>query len=198
MRSEYLDPKIYAELYAVMQRANVNALRVSLETGLRIDDVLSLTPDQVRGERLKYTAKKTGKQGVARLSKQLRSELLRQSNDRWCFPGLNPTKHRTRQAVYKDLKKACKLFGVSGQISPHSARKTFAVELRKRSGVGAVQKALQHSDAETTNLYAFADIAARSGLDEGERIAAIVCDRIERMFVSSGIFSQKSEKNEKK
>lgn len=194
MRSEYLNPKLYTELYNVMQRANVNALRVSLETGLRIDDVLSLTPDQVRGEKLKYTAKKTGKTGVTKLSKQLRSELLKQSNGLWCFPGKKPGKHRTRQTVYKDLKKACNLLGVVGQISPHSARKTFAVELRKRSGISAVQRALQHSDTETTNLYAFADVATSGSFSEAEKIAAIVCERIEQMFVSAGIFQQKSKK----
>lgn len=193
MKSDYLNPELYTELYRVMQRANVNALRVSLETGLRIDDVLSLTPDQVRGERLKYTAKKTGKTGVTRLSKQLRSELLRQSNDRWCFPGKGGEKHRTRQTVYKDLKKACKLLGVEGQISPHSARKTFAVELRKRSGVGAVQRALQHADVETTNLYAFADVAGRSSADDCEKIAELVFQKIERLFENAGIFSQKKQ-----
>ena len=198
MRSEYLNPELYVELYSVMQRPNVNALRVSLETGLRIDDVLNLTPDQVRADKLRYTAKKTGKPGVARLSKQLRSELLRQSSDLWCFPGKKAGQHRTRQTVYKDLKKACKLLGVEGQISPHSARKTFAVELRKRSGVGAVQRALQHSDVETTNLYAFADVAIRQQIDDCERIATLVVEKIEHLFESAGIFSQKSEKNEKK
>ncbi len=193
MKSEYLNPELYKELYNVMQRANVNALRVSLETGLRIDDVLSLTPDQVRADKLRYTAKKTGKAGVSRLSKQLRSELLKQANERWCFPGKGGEKHRTRQTVYKDLKKACKLLGVEGQISPHSARKTFAVELRKRSGVGAVQRALQHSDVETTNLYAFADVAGHSTAKDCEVIAELVFEKIERLFENAGIFSQKKQ-----
>ena len=155
-------------MYQIMQRANVNALRVSLETGMRIDDVLSLHTSQLgtreQGVRaFTYVAKKTGKIGKAKISAELWRDLRADAGEVWVFPGKNPEKHRTRQAVYKDLKKAVKVLGVEGQISPHSARKTFAVELRKKSGVAEVQKALQHADAETTNLYAFADVAKRVG-----------------------------------
>ena len=195
MKSEYLNPEIYTELYKVMQRDNVNALRVSIETGLRIDDVLSLKPDQVRGSKLKYTAKKTGKTGTAKLSTGLRKELLQRASAEWVFPGRAKSAHRTRQTVYKDLKKACKLLGVVGQISPHSARKTFAVELRKSAGLAEVQQALQHADRETTMLYAFADISARSTdmCDSAfaEMLADIVVCKLERMFEEKGVFAQK-------
>lgn len=186
-KSEYLPPECWRELYRVMQRANVNALRVSLETGMRIDDVLSMRPDSLSKSSFSYVAKKTGKVGKAKLSHDLRVELKLGAGDQWVFPGRNPEKHRTRQTVYKDLKKAVKLHKLNGQISPHSARKTFAVELRKTSGVVEVQKALQHADVETTNLYAFADVAKRS-IDTSdvealaELIAEKVAKKIERLF----------------
>ncbi len=194
--SEYLNPEVYRELYRVMQRDNVNALRVSLETGLRIDDVLSLHPDQVRGRTIAYTASKTGKSGKARISEGLRRELLTGANSVFVFPGRKAGKHRTRQAVYKDLKKACKLLGVSGQISPHSARKTFAVELRKSAGLAEVQKALQHTDQDTTMLYAFADVARRSearsaDVARAELISQLVVEKLERLFENRGVFEQK-------
>ncbi len=178
-----------------MQRDNVNALRVSIETGLRIDDVLSLRPNQVSGAKLSYIAKKTGKAGTAKLSADLRKELLGRASSAWLFPGRRQGAHRTRQTVYKDLKKACRLLGVVGQISPHSARKTFAVELRKTAGLAKVQEALQHSDKETTMLYAFADMTQRSSGLSAEAFAEMLADmiirKLERMFEEKGIFNQK-------
>ena len=61
MRTDYLNPQIYNRLYAVMTYENVLALRISLETGLRIDDVLSLTANQIIGRTLRGTEEKTGK-----------------------------------------------------------------------------------------------------------------------------------------
>lgn len=184
-RSEYLPPELWEQLYNIMQRANVNVMRVAIETGLRIDDVLSLRTAQLRAAQkrrnvLDYTAKKTGKNGKTRLTAELMRELMSGAGETWVFPGRSSGKHRTRQTVYKDVKKAAKTLGVTGQISPHSARKTFAVELRKKAGVAEVQKQLQHTNAETTNLYAFADIAARVGAPNGDidAIAEIIAQKV--------------------
>lgn len=187
MRSDYLPPDCWRELYRVMTADNVNAMRVSLETGLRIDDVLSLRPQDVKkksgGYSIEYTAKKTNKSGKAGISADLARELLSRAGTAWLFEGRQKDKHRTRQAVYKDVKKAARLLGAVGQISPHSARKTFAVELRKRSGVAEVQKALQHSNADVTHLYAFADMASKGGAIASQRafaemVADVVIERL--------------------
>ena len=61
MRTDYLNPQIYNRLYGVMTYDNVLALRVSLETGLRIDDVLSLKRGDLTGRTITGTAEKTGK-----------------------------------------------------------------------------------------------------------------------------------------
>lgn len=168
MKSDYLNPDTYDELYRVMQRDNVLAIRVSVETGLRIDDVLRLRWENfTKSTKFTYFAKKTGKKGVKKLSKSLKSEIF--SRDRkgseWVFPGRKRGQHRTRQAVWKDIKKAADQMGVVLNASPHSARKTYAVELRKEKGIAEVQKELQHSDMSTTMLYAFADLA-RAGKRE--------------------------------
>jgi integrase len=184
-----------------MQRGNVNALRVSLETGMRINDVLSLRPEQVNGRVIRFTASKTGKDGTAKISADLYRELKQGANKDFVFPSRKAGKHRTRQAVYKDMKKACDILGVTGQISPHSARKTFAVELRKKSGIVEVQKALQHTDKETTMLYAFADAVGRSDSELAniaDYIADVVCGKVcgqlEQMFAKCCHFHQKTEK----
>lgn len=162
MKSDYLKPTTYNELYRVMQRDNVLAIRVAVETGLRIDDVLRLKWENFgKSTQFTYLAKKTGKKGVKKLSKQLKNELYSRNvhNSAYVFPGRKRGTHRTRQAVWKDIKKAADLMGVPLNVSPHSARKTYAVELRKERGLADVQKELQHSDMTTTMLYAFSDMA---------------------------------------
>lgn len=158
MRTFYLNPVIYNKLYSVMQYKNALALRTSLETGLRIDDVLSLKCEQLNKRTLVGRASKTGKVFRKVVSVDLSKRLFEIKGEVYIFEGrLNKNKHRTRQAVWKDVKKAAEILEIDGNIAPHSARKTYAVEKFKDSGLGAVQKGLQHTDIHTTMLYAFAD-----------------------------------------
>lgn len=77
---------------------------------------------------------------------------------KFIFPGRFGDKPRTRQAVWKDVKKASKALKINENLSPHSARKTYAVEEFHEKGFKEVQKELQHDRAETTMLYAYSDI----------------------------------------
>lgn len=158
MRTYYLNPVIYNKLYSCMQYPNALALRTSLETGLRIDDVLSLTTRQLEKRTLYGIAKKTKKAFKKTISQDLANRLRQIQGNLYIFEGrLDKTKHRTRQAVWKDVKKASKLLHIHGNIAPHSARKTYGVEKFKEAGIGTVQRELQHNDVSTTVLYAFAD-----------------------------------------
>ena len=141
-----------------MQYKNALALRVSLETGLRIDDVLSIRTSGLDKRTLYGVAKKTKKSFRKVISADLANRLKEISGENFIFEGrLDKNKHRTRQAVFKDVKKAARVLNLHGNIAPHSARKTYAVEKFHESGIGAVKKELQHSDINTTVLYAFAD-----------------------------------------
>lgn len=205
MKSDYLKPQTYNELYRIMQRDNVLAIRVSVETGLRIDDVLRLRWENFgKSTRFTYVAKKTGKKGVKKLSKLLKTELFsrRVGDNPYVFPGRKRGKHRTRQAVWKDIKKAADQLGLQTNVSPHSARKTYAVELRKTDGLPSVQKELQHSDLTTTMLYAFSDMA-RAGKKHvpdsidlvafAEQVAARVADLLaERLLLECPYAKKKS------
>lgn len=158
MRTFYLNPVVYNKMYAVMQYPNALALRTSLETGLRIDDVLSLSPRQLNKRTLVGIASKTQKPYKRTLSVDLAKRLKEISGEKFIFQGrLSVDKHRTRQAVWKDVKKACKILEIQGNIAPHSARKTYAVEKFKDGGLAVVKRDLQHKDISTTMLYAFAD-----------------------------------------
>lgn len=166
LKAEYISREAWLALLPSLRPENARAIAVSLETGLRIDDVLKirvrhLVDDEERGQGILYRAKKTGKEGFARCSKHL-IDLLRMTADEQgiCFPAVGGGKsaYRSRQAVWKDLRRAAKNAGIKPHISPHSARKTFAVELYHKQGIDAVQAALQHGDRNTTNLYALADL----------------------------------------
>ena len=46
---------------------------------------------------------------------------------------------------------------LKGQISPHTARKIYAVSLYHEKGINAVQRELAHDSIGTTMLYALSD-----------------------------------------
>lgn len=145
-----------------MQYENSLALRTSLETGWRISDVLSLTPKQIQGRTIRIVAQKTGKPDKKVVSADLAKRLKQISGREFVFEGRFGDKPRTRQAVWKDIKRSAKQLKLDGNISCHSARKTYAVEDFKDGGLAQVQKDLQHSDVNTTMLYAFADLIDRT------------------------------------
>ena len=79
--------------------------------------------------------------------------------------------------MYKDLRRVATLYRVDGKkliehISPHSARKVYAVEAyQKTRSLRKVQELLNHEDEAVTMLYALADVltARNHGAKMGER-----------------------------
>lgn len=143
-----------------MTESNALAVAVSLETGLRIGDVLRLRVSNLLDNGFYYVSCKTGKSGFAECNSDIIELLRKNSRDGVCFPSRkgSASPFRSRQAVWHDVKKAAHRVGLAVHVSPHSARKTFAVDLYHKKGISAVQKALQHGSVMTTNLYALADV----------------------------------------
>ena len=168
MRSSWVNDDVMGLILAAMLPANRLAVEVSLATGLRISDVLSLKTDLIRRTQRPYvTDSKTGKTHRIYLPAELRERMLQQAGKVWVWPGrLHPLEqHRTRQAVYKDMAQAVQVMRRAqhvehGQsISPHSARKCAAVRAYQRGGLDAAAALLQH-DADhplVTMLYALSD-----------------------------------------
>lgn len=139
------------------------ALIVSLTTGLRIDDVLHLKTAKIQKQRFTVKEMKTGKTRRVNLSVGLWQELLQVAGRIYVFEHrTDPKRCRTRQAVNKDLKRACELFRIKGvNLSPHSARKIYAVNnYRRTCDLDKVRALLNHSEKQTevTMLYAMADV----------------------------------------
>lgn len=157
MRSDFLNNETYRFIFSAMKYENALILRTCLETGLRVGDVCALPRSALDGNTIRYTAQKTGKSGSVKISTDLANRLAN-SRGKWLFSSPhNLSKHRTRQAVWRDMKIACSRLGITEHASPHSARKTFAVDLYHKSGLKTVQNALQHDRIETTLLYALSD-----------------------------------------
>lgn len=132
-------------------------MRLLLHTGLRISDALALKPEQLKPN-FWVTEQKTGKRRQVGIPEPLLSDLKAAAGEHWVFPGADPWKHRTRQAVWKDVKRAAAAGRLTQNVAPHSARKVYAVELLHRYGdIDRVRRALNHGGVEVTLIYAMAD-----------------------------------------
>lgn len=160
--ADWVPQDLMNHILAALTPENALALRVSLKTGLRIDDVLSLkASDIAKGKRFTISEKKTHKHRRIYLSESLLDELRSNAGRYYVFEGrLNETQHRTRQAVNKDLARAAEAFRVPAaiQVSPHSARKIYAVDVFQKYGdPRKVQELLNHSSESVTLLYCLAE-----------------------------------------
>lgn len=157
-RVNTIDENTLGIVFAALMPQNELILRICERTGLRVSDVLALRADQLATS-FTVVEQKTKKRRKVRLPAKLVNEVLRQSGEIYCFQHRDDkTRHKTRQAVWADLKRAAKAFRLRGDLSPHSLRKHYADELyQKYHDVARVQKALNHSSPEVTMLYILAD-----------------------------------------
>ena len=132
-------------------------MRTLVHTGLRIGDVLSLKTDQLKPN-FWITEQKTGKRRQIGLPEPLLADLREAADSEWVFPGAVPGKPRTRQAVWKDVKRAAAAARLTVNAAPHSCRKVYAVKLLEKYGdIDRVRRALNHGGIEVTLIYAMAD-----------------------------------------
>lgn len=162
MRTDYILKTELEHLLAALMPENRLALEISMNTGLRISDVLNLRTESVRDAsegRLTVRELKTGKTRRVRLPVELQRRALAFAGKVFVFEGRNDWKKpRTRQAVFKDLKRIARAFRLELNVAPHSARKVYAVEQFKRDGnLKRVQRLLNHDSEHVTMLYALAD-----------------------------------------
>lgn len=158
-RSKWLPRADMEHLLAFLTRPNREALRLSMDYGMRIDDVLRLPTYSARKGYWSFKEEKTGKRRIVRLSSAHCAECLSIAGKIYVFEHrLDAHRHRTRQAVYKDLKRVARFFKAD-DVSPHTCRKIYSVEKYKASGgnMKKVQRLLNHSEEAVTLLYALAD-----------------------------------------
>ena len=157
MKTEYLLQREVDGVLATLMPANALVMRVALHTGLRVGDVLALRTAQL-APRFWVTESKTGKRRQIGLPEPLLGDLKKCAGEKWVFQGKNPSAHRTRQTVWKAVKRAAKALRLPQNVGPHSARKVYAVDLMQKYGdIERVRRALNHGSESVTLIYALAD-----------------------------------------
>ena len=152
-----------AHILAALMPTNRLVVKVCMATGLRISDVLSLKTATLK-RRQTVREQKTGKTRRIQWPESLYEQMRQQAGEIWIFEGrCDPKKHRSRQTVWKDIKRAEAVFRRSRElerrqnIGTHTARKVAAVDAYQRGGIKAAQRMLNHSDPYITRLYALSD-----------------------------------------
>ena len=157
MTTEYLLNREIGHILAALTPQNALIMEVVLQTGLRISDVLELRTEQLRTS-MWVREKKTGKRHRCGLPKDLLAQIRAQAGPVWAFPGRKPGTHKTRQAVWADVKRAARAFRLDQNVGTHSFRKVYAVRLMERYGdIARVRRALSHNSDSVTAIYAMAD-----------------------------------------
>lgn len=170
LRSDYIPLGEMQHVLAALTPANRLVCEVSLMTGLRLGDVLNMRSARL-AERMTIRELKTGKSRRVRIPVELLNRMHAIKGKIYVFEGrTDPKKHRSRAAVYKDIKRAAKLFRLDKrlQVSPHSLRKIWSVEQLRRHGgnIHKVQELLQHENEAVTMLYAMADALTAAKLSK--------------------------------
>lgn len=158
MKTEYLLHREVEHVLAALMPVNRVVMRVCIHTGLRVGYVLALRTDQI-APRFWVTEQKTKKRRIVGLPSDLLVDMRKIAGKKYVFEHSNdPERHRTRQAVWKDVKRAARAFRLPQNVAPHSARKVYAVDLLAKYGdIAKVQRALNHSGPSVTMIYAMAD-----------------------------------------
>ena len=157
MTTEYLLDREVELVLMALTPGNRLVCQVMLHTGLRVSDVLAIRTDQLK-PRFWVTEQKTGKRRMIGLPGPLLDAVRAQAGPVWAFPGRTGKRgHRTRQAVWKDVKRASRAFRIPQNIAPHSLRKVYAVDvLRQYGDIERVRRALNHDSVTTTLIYCMA------------------------------------------
>lgn len=157
--SAWIPRKNMEHLLAACMPENREALRLSMDYGMRIGDVLRMPTAALQRGVWSFKEEKTGKRRRVRLSEAHRRTCASFAGKVFVFEHrTDPYRHRTRQAVYKDLRRIADAYRIK-RVSPHTARKIYGVEAYRRAGgdLKKVQRLLNHSDEAVTVLYALAD-----------------------------------------
>lgn len=184
--TDFIPAEVFDDILRFLRRENRLALRWMMNYGMRIGDCLSLRIKDIlpvwqgKTDWVTYTEQKTGKERSFTPSAQDMAELwcTMDPESPWCFPGRDPQKHRTRQAVWKDLHQVAALYRVDGKklcrkLGTHTARKIYAVGMYRdakaknmENPLDIVRVDLNHRDLSVTFLYALADIITSSRVGE--------------------------------
>lgn len=162
MRTDWICHDDMAVVLRLLMPANALVMETCLVTGLRVSDVLQMPAAVLYFKEIRVLEHKTRKVRTITLPDNLIERLRAQGGLFWLFESpRDKYKHRTRQAVWHDVKRAAKALRIKSVVAPHSARKIYAVQIYREHGLEAAQRALNHNDPTTTLIYLLSELIRR-------------------------------------
>ena len=147
-------------------------IATSYAAGLRIAEVCALRKTDIDSQRMRILIHGKGKKDRYGLLSPMTLELLRQYYRKvrpkgdWLFPGQNPKRHLTTNAIHKAFKKALKKVGIRKKASMHSLRHSFATHLLENgTDIRFVQALLGHASIRSTTRYTHVSNAALAQIE---------------------------------
>ena len=139
-------------------------LELLYATGLRVSELIHVKiEDLVMDAGFLRTIGKGSKERIVPFGDSARDAMVlymehgRGEFDKYADPHLflsNRGRPMTRQSFWMKITKYARLAGISGHISPHSLRHSFATHLLENGAdLRSVQMMLGHSDISTTQIY---------------------------------------------
>lgn len=139
-------------------------IKIQLNTGLRISDVLEITFDEVESERLKE--RKTQKykkvifnenclESIKKLKKYYRTNKIKDYNKGYIFKAIrNPEEPLSYQTFSYHIKKVKEKLNIKYPFHSHSFRKAWAKAMyNETKDVACVMRLLNHSNQSVTLRY---------------------------------------------
>lgn len=185
MRSDYVSREEAENLISAMPYEYRGIMYAAIETGFRIGDLCRAKAwaYDKKEQTLSLVEQKTQKTRTVGVTEKLRRVLEGVDGrgiETLCFRTylFEHDGHRpiSRSTVWRWVTRTWDRLhrGEDRNITPHSFRKLYAVNLRKIGhGLGEIQADLNHDRIETTMLYAFADLLYEAEADAFEKVKIV-------------------------
>ncbi len=133
---------------------------VGTHTGLRVSDIVKMTVNDFKGNKLQVIEKKTNKSKIIAISNKLRASIneyikINKLVDSDYLFKTRQSEYISTRRVQQIIKSISKIIDIDNNINSHSMRKTFAYNLYVKSNynIALVMQSLNHSNQSITLKY---------------------------------------------
>ncbi len=135
-------------------------LMVAYSGGLRLDEVVTLMPPDIDGERkLIFVRGGKGRKDRYTIISDAALEVLRKYYKiyrpvKWLFEGQKKGKHLHHRSAQNVVQQACARAGLRKKVTMHTLRHSFATHIHEQGGdIRTIKELLGHEHLKTTEIY---------------------------------------------